>query len=113
MSKPKPTLESFKLNFDMAKQVMTTAAVVLTLVLLYLKTSLDNAIAPAPTLRIAVLLLLLSLVLGVVVLGMHVYRSEQSNYATGTGAIKWVAIAQHSSFLIPLAMISFHVIWSG
>ena len=96
-------MEQFKLSFDYAKQVVTTGAVVITLILAVIKnaTAIDGWVLSI--LKCASVSLLVSTVLGIVCLGRHVGLAGEANPSDRDPIIRGLAIGQHSTFLLGLA----------
>lgn len=105
VTEPKPSLESLKLNFDMTKQVMSTTATIVTLLVIYLKASgtTPSSSAPGSVVRISAVLLLVSLIMGVACMGRHIGNVETGDFASQEKLTKWLGIGQQLTFVLGMA----------
>jgi hypothetical protein len=102
MTNSTPSADALKLNFDMTKQVMSTTATVVTLLVIYLKASgsAQSSTAPAIVTRFTAVLLLISLLLGMLCMGRQIANMEDGKLSTQEGGMKWLGIGQHGSFIL-------------
>ena len=90
---PRPrAVETLKLSFDMAKQVLAICATVLSLILIAAKGS-DGKIAIDWLLESVCASLFASLVIGTLVLGRHVSLSARDDVAPGNRTLAGLGIA--------------------
>lgn len=98
-----PTADTLKLNFEMTKQVMATTAVVIPLLLLFLKS--DAQSHPPMLAKYAMAALLASLVFGMLSMGRLVSNAEEGRLASLEAGARIVSWLQHLCFLGGMGLI--------
>ena len=98
-----PTADTLKLNFEMTKQVMATTAVVIPLLLLFLKT--DSNSHPPVLAKYAMSALLASLVFGMLSMGRLVSNAEEGRLASLEMGARIVSWLQHLCILGGMGLI--------
>jgi len=110
---PRPrAVETLKLRFDMAKQVLAICATVLSLILIAAKGS-DGKIAIDWLLESVCASLFASLVIGMLVLGRHVSLSARDDVAPGYRTLAGLGIPQHAAFLLGMALVFGLIVHAG
>jgi hypothetical protein len=106
---PKIQIEALKFSFEMAKQVLTTAAVVLTLIMFYLRPTIEADQAVSPWLKAALVTLMASLFFGILGMGRHAANAETGAYSSGERWLALLGVAQHVLFLAHPLQLSFTI----
>jgi len=96
--------EALKLNFDMAKQVLATSAVVLSLILVAAKGS-GGAIEIGPTVQWACGCLFASIIFGTLLMGRHVRVAERDEFTVAEPTLDWLGRLQQLSFVAGMGLV--------
>jgi len=99
------SLDALKLNFDMTKQVMSTTAIIIPLLLLFLRSDQPR---PHPPLlaKFALGLLLASLAFGMLLMGRLIANAEESRNHSLEKAAQWLAMLQQIGFFFGMTLIA-------
>ena len=96
--------EALKLNFEMAKQVLATAAVVLSLILVAAKGS-DGKVVIDAVVKAACGALFLSIIFGTLLLGRHVRLAERDAIRVDENTLNRLGQFQQLSFVIGMGLV--------
>ena len=109
-SGPQPNTDTLKLNFDMTKQVMSTTAIVIPLLLLFMKGDPAGVAHPPLLAKLAAIALFVSLIVGMISMGRLIANAEEGRTAALEPAARWIAMLQHFAFLVGMGLLAWLVL---